>query len=258
MFSTPVMALPQHVLDRLPAALLRDGRLVPAEAREAGLSLGWSELDAVLPGGGLLRGGVVELCVTGAAAGATRIALAACRAAQAEGRERGGDTPWCAFVDPSSSLFGPGVAETGVQLDRLLVVRPSLEALARVSLRVALSRAFAVVIVDTMGVPGSQVDLSLGTWPRVVRRLALAVESTQASVIVITDSRALRPLPLPVAQRIELSRPGEHELGVRVVKDKHGRITSVRKIPWVQPGPRPLVKTEPESLPRLVSNNRGP
>ena len=81
MFSTPVMALPQHVLDRLPAALLRGGQLAPAESPEIGLPLGLAELDALLPDGGLLRGGVVELCVSGAAAGATRIALAACRAA---------------------------------------------------------------------------------------------------------------------------------------------------------------------------------
>ncbi len=238
------MALPQHVLDRLPAALLKGGQLAPAESPEIGLPSGLAELDAVLPDGGLLRGGVVELCVSGAAAGATRIALAACRAAQSEGRERGGDTPWCAFVDPSSSLFGPGVAQAGVQLDRLLVVQPSLEALGRVSLRVAESRAFAVVVVDTVGVPGSLVDVSLGTWPRIVRRLSLAVEGSAACVLLVTQSAVSRPLPLPVAQRIELSRPSEHELTVRVAKDKHGRITSVRKIPWAAASPRPLVKVE--------------
>lgn len=244
MFSTPVMALPQHVLDRLPAALLRGGQLAPAESPEIGLPLGLAELDALLPDGGLLRGGVVELCVSGAAAGATRIALAACRAAQAEGRARGGDTPWCAFVDPSGSLFGPGVAEAGVQLDRLLVVHPPLEALGRVSVRVVESRAFAVVVVDTLGAPGAPVDVALGTWPRIVRRLALAVEGSAACVLLVTDSAASRPLPLPVAQRIELSRPSEHELAVRVAKDKHGRIASMRKIPWAPSPPRPLVKAE--------------
>lgn len=232
MFSTPAMALPQHVLDRLPAALLRGGALAPRELPQSGLSLGLLGLDELLPDGGLGRGSVVELCVKGAAAGATRIALAACRAAQAEGRERGGDTPWCAFVDASSSLHGPGVAEAGVELGRLLVVRPPLEALSRVSLRLVESRAFALVVIDTMGAPGHLVDVSLGTWPRVVRRLAMAVEGTSACVLLVTDSRASRPLPLPVAQRIELSRPSEHELGVRVAKDKHGRVSSPRKIAW--------------------------
>ncbi|MCE7894882.1 MAG: recombinase A, partial [Sorangiineae bacterium PRO1] len=139
---------------------------------------------------------------------------------------------WCAFVDASSSLHGPGVAEAGVELGRLLVVRPPLEALSRVSLRLVESRAFALVVIDTMGAPGHPVDVSLGTWPRVVRRLAMAVEGTSACVLLVTDSRASRPLPLPVAQRIELSRPSEHELGVRVAKDKHGRVSSPRKIAW--------------------------
>lgn len=252
MFSTPVMALPQHVLDRLPAALLRGGAVALAAAPSSGLSLQLGELDELLPDGGLLRGGVVELCVSGAAAGATRVALAACRAAQVEGRERGGDTPWCAFVDASSTLHGPGVVEAGVALERLLVVRPPLEALSRVSLRVAESRAFALVVIDTMGVPGRSLEVSLGTWPRVVRRLAMAVEGTAASVLLITDARASRPLPLPVAQRIELSRPSEHELAVRVAKDKHGRVLSPKKIAWLRPGqPRPLVKAESEGVSRI-------
>lgn len=235
------MALPQHVLDRLPAALLRGGSLGLAEQPSSGLSLGIGELDGLLPDGGLLRGGVVELSVSGAAAGATRIALAACRAAQAEGRERGGGTPWCAFVDLSSSLFAPGAAEAGVELERLLVVRPPLEALSRVSLRVVESRAFALVVIDTMGAPGRPLDVALGTWPRIVRRLAMAVEGTASCVLLVTDSQASRPLPLPVAQRIELARPSERELAVRVAKDKHGRLASTRRIAWGRPeSPHPI------------------
>jgi recombination protein RecA len=204
--------------------------LGPAEQQSTGLALGLGELDALLPDGGLPRGSVVELCVQGAAAGATRIALAACRAAQAEGRARGGDTPWCAFVDASGSLHGPGVAEAGVALERLLVVRPQREALSRVSLRVVESRAFALVVIDTMGAPGCPVEVPLGTWPRVVRRLAMAVEGTESSVLLVTDSHASRPLPLPVAQRLELARVGQHELGVRVAKDKHGRVSGRQRV----------------------------
>ncbi len=222
----------------------------PAEAARGGLALGLEALDELLPDRGLLRGGVVELSVGGALAGATRIALSACRAAQLEGRERGGDAPWCAFVDPSATLYAPGVIEAGVELERLLVLRPTLEALARVSLRVVESGAFALVVIDTMGVPGRSLGVALGTWPRIVRRLSMAVEGTSASVLLVTDRSVARPLPLPVAQRIELSRPNESELRVRVAKDKHGRVLSPRTIPWLRTSLKPLAKSG--ELPRFT------
>src|SRR5262245_62093698 len=103
MFSRPKpMALPLHILERLPANLRREVGLPAPDsgAGEGGLSLGRSELDEALPDGGLMRGGVVELAISGCSALATSIALAACRAAQREGEERGGDVPWCAFIDP--------------------------------------------------------------------------------------------------------------------------------------------------------------
>ncbi len=233
------MALPLHILERLPANLRRTAE--PGGAA-TGLALEQSELDQALPDGGLLRGGVVELAIAGGAALGTSIALAACSAAQKEGQSRGGDLPWCAFVDPTATLWGPGVAEAGVRLDRLLVVRPPLEALARVALRVVESQAFAVVAIDTVGVPGSLVDISLGAWPRIVRRLSMAIEGTSACVLLVTDSSARRPLPLPVAQRIELSRLGQYELRLRVAKDKLGRVSSPRSIAWQRPTGRPLTK----------------
>lgn len=205
----------------------------PANGPElAGLGFGIPELDALLPDGGLLRGGVVELCAAGEGALGTSLALAACAQAQAEVRARGGHTPWCAFVDASSTLYGPGVAAAGVELSRLLVVRPPLAALSRVALRLAESEAFAVVVVDLSGVVGERVAASLGTWPRVVRRLAMAVEGTGHSVILLTRDADRRPLPLPVAQRLEVSRPSADKLLVRLAKDQRGRVASPRPIAW--------------------------
>jgi recombination protein RecA len=231
------MALPRQVLERLPAHLLRGAVNMAENAAPQGLALGLGELDRALPDGGLLRGAVVELSVAGGAALATSVGLAACRSAQVEGRRRGGDSPWCAFLDPSGTLHGPAVAEAGVVLERLLVVRPPIEALARASLRVAESHAFAVVVIDTVGVPGCPVHVSLGSWPRIVRRLALAVEGTSACVLLVTDGSQSRPLPLPVAQRIELARPARDELRLRVAKDKYGRISSPRSIAWTRSSP---------------------
>jgi recombination protein RecA len=229
------MALPAEIAElRLPRGVFR-GQV--SEAGERALPLGLPALEAVLPGGGLPRGSVVELAVSGGSALATTLALAAVRSVQQEGRLRGGEAPWCAFVDPSGTLFGPGVAQAGVTLERLLVVRPPLEALARTALRVVESHAFSVVVVDTVGSAGAELEVALGSWPRVVRRLAMAAEGTNGAVLLVTDRDARRPLPLPVAQRIELARLSEDELSVRIAKDRRGRVSSPRTVRWTRPAP---------------------
>lgn len=199
-------------------------------------------LDEVLPDGGLPRGAVVELASPRALRRATSLCLAACAAAQAEARLRSGDPAtvgaWCAFIDPWSTLHAPAVEERGVDPSRLLVVRPGLEALARTAVRVAQSRAFTLIVIDLAGVPGAVLprgahpagglagasSVRLERWVNVVRRLALALEHTDTSVLLSTDSLARRPLPLPVALRLEVEREVGGAWGVRVAKERHGRV----------------------------------
>jgi hypothetical protein len=244
MFSIP-MALPANVLDRLPAASLRQhgvrigqapGQPEPANAGLS-LSLGVEALNRVLPDNGLPRGAVIELSIHGGSALGTRLGLAACRSAQQAAVVQGGSVPWCAFLDPSGTLYAPGVAAAGVVLERLLVVRPSVEALSRIALRIVETAACAVTVIDLVGMPGQPLNVNLSAWLRVVRRLAMGVDGTSHSVILLTDAAEQRPLPLPVAQRIELERPSEGKLLVRVAKDKHGRVSSPRPIAWVRSGP---------------------
>ncbi len=226
------MALPAHILERFPAQIRHGESANEGEGKS--LPLGIAELDALLPGGGLPRGGVVELSVSGGSALATSLALAACRAAGAEALRAGGEVPWCAFVDPSMTLHGPGVAGV-VDLERLLVVRPSVEALGRTAIRLVESQAFSVVVIDTVGAPGAPLGVGLATWPRVVRRLAMASDEGSSTVLLITDGEARRPLPLPVALRLELERPASDRLSVRIAKERRGRISSPRTIVWSKP-----------------------
>jgi hypothetical protein len=226
------MALPSHLLKQLSPALLRASG---PNLGQAGLSLGVSAIDNALPDAGLPLGAVVELAVTGGSALATSWGLLACRSAQAQAQRAGGAVPWCAFIDPSATLFGPGVAELGVDLTRLLVVRPPPEALARTALRVVESQAFAVVVIDTAGVLGAELSVELGAWARVVRRIALAIEGSTSVVLLVTDQAARRPLPLPVAQRIELARSRADRLAVRIAKDRRGRLSSPRSVAWTRP-----------------------
>jgi recombination protein RecA len=224
------MALPVALAQFSPALAKAGVRLGSVQRPEdLGLPLGIDALDAVLPDHGLLRGGVVELAVSGPSGLATSIALSAVRAVQLAQNDAPSGA-WCAFVDPSCTLYAPGVRALGVDLERLLVVRPPLEALGRTAVKLAESSVFSLVVVDTLGTLGRPVDVSLGAWGRIVRRLSLAVDGTKRSVLLVTDAREPRSLPLPVAQRIELSQPMAGKLGVRVAKDRRGRITPVREI----------------------------
>jgi recombination protein RecA len=232
------MALPAHVLERLPPEFLRHAatanrRAIIGNSSDA-LSQGLLTLpgfEEALPEGGLLRGAVVELSLRGAAALGTLFSLAACRAAQSEARALGGESAWCAFIDPSGTLHGPGVVRAEVELERLLVVRPSVEALGRVALRVVESRAFDVVVVDTVGSVAAPLNVPLGPWARIVRRLSTALEGSRSTVLLLTDQEAPKPLTLPVAQRLELCRKSERELLVTVGKDRRGLTQGPHSVP---------------------------
>lgn len=201
------------------------------------LDLGWAELGAALPDGGLPRG-VVELSAPRALGGGTSVALAAVRAGQARG-----PGAWCAWIDPEGSLHAPGLVAAGVNLERLLVVRAPRADLPRVAVKVVASGAFEVVVVDVDEVGGARAHTEVGKgkrgWPPevLVRKLALAAEPCGATVLLSTDATKPHAAPWPVALRLELSRPSVDTLSMRIGKDKHGRVGVARVIPF-----RPVVR----------------
>jgi recombination protein RecA len=235
------MALPAQVLARLATSnidersrVLLAKAVAPAQAAagRSVLPFGLPELDELLPDRGLPGGAVVELAVRGAASLASSLVLGAFRSAQQLALNCGGDAAWCAFIDPSQTLYAPGVAASGVDLEHLLVVRPPLDALGRVALRLAESQAFAVIAIDALGVPGAELNVALGTWARVIRRMAMSIEGTPSSILLVTDANAPRPLPLPVALRLEIARPSDNRLSVRIAKERHGRVSGTRSVGW--------------------------
>lgn len=236
------MAFPTDLLERLPSKLQQnglvrfaggggslEGRAVPMNARLANTEFVDDEpsLQERFEEGRLLGGGVVELSSDGGLALGTSIALRACAHVQNEARLASGSSAFCAFVDPTQSLYAPGVISAGVDIERLLVVRPDEDSLSRVALRLVESKVFPVVVIDLMGLPGSGFSPQLGPWVRVVRRLSLALSNSARSVVLLTDKNAPRSLPLPVTQRFELSRCSPRELQVNVAKDLRG--TGIRK-----------------------------
>jgi hypothetical protein len=206
------------------------------------LRLGWPELDEALPDGGLPRG-VVELAAPRALGGGASISLAAIRAAQARDPRA-----WCAWIDPEGTLYAPGVAGAGVDLARLLVVRPPRAEIGRVAVKVAAARAFDVVAVDLDPVPGAIVAggeparpaSKKRGWPPdvLVRKLALLAAEGGATILLLTDSTAPRAVPWPVALRLEIARAPE-SIALRVAKDRRGRGGLAKTVPLsTRPGAR--------------------
>jgi recombination protein RecA len=210
-------------------------RLTQAEAlAPRPITLDWPELEEALPDGGLPRG-VVELAAPRALGGAA-IALSAIRAAHAHDARS-----WCAWIDPEGTLYAPGVAMAGIDLARMLVVRPPRRDLARVAVKVASARAFDVIVIDMDAVPGTASLPSRGVprarsvrraWPSevLVRKLAILAEEGGAAVLLLTDARAPRAVPWPVALRLELARSPEG-LALRVAKERRGRGGVVKTVP---------------------------
>lgn len=208
-------------------------------ARPKVLPLGLPPLDELLPDAGLPRGAVVELCSAAGLGHVTQVALAACAAAQREEHPRAvGDTAsaWCAWVDTAATLYAPGVLRAGVDLDHLLVVKPPPDALARVAVRLAASHIFSVVVLDRSGVPGAKLVDRRTRWGTAVRRLALAVEGSHTTVLLLSTRRSAREQPLPVAMRVELARPEAERLSLRISKERHGRLGGPHSVSLIDRG----------------------
>jgi protein ImuA len=104
----------QEVLEELRRQIHRIERR-PAR-REGYLASGRPEVDALLPDGGFPRGALSALS-GGPASGKTGVALSALREAQAGGA-------LAAYVDGRGELYPPAALALGVDLARLLIVRP--------------------------------------------------------------------------------------------------------------------------------------
>src|SRR5512138_547944 len=110
--------MPPQTDRHLLIARLRDEirRLERSPARRDGrVACGIAGVDAALPGGGFPRGAISELS-GGPASGKTAVALALVAAL--------GPDELAAYVDGRGELYPPAAAARGVDLARLLVVRP--------------------------------------------------------------------------------------------------------------------------------------
>lgn len=247
-------------------------RSVGSPPRAKALPLGLPSLDSVLPEHGLPRGAVVEISSARGLGRATTVVLSAIASAQRLACLRSGDDrtqgAWCAFVDPFATLHAPGLRGLGVDPTRLLVVRPPHEALARTTLKLVGAKVFSVIAIDlaptwgsiapsgmpqrSLRVPAQDARGSLDRYCNFVRRLSIANERSDTTVLLLTDSLAVRSMPLPVSMRIDIERRRSEGMGAanensrdartsndevwfRISKERQGRIRPASKIELKKP-----------------------
>jgi protein ImuA len=171
--------------------------------RGGGVPCGLPEVDAALPGG-FPRGAISELA-GGRASGKTAVALSLLASL---GREE-----LFAWVDARGELYPPAAAARGVDLARLLIVRPGAAAGTTAALWAAEallgSAAFAAVVVD---VPLRKAERG---WDAMARRLQAAAEKGGAVGLWLAAPRAA--VRLPAALRVELAAEGERVMACRSV-----------------------------------------
>jgi recombination protein RecA len=214
------MAIPAHILERLPISLRKNGLIYTSEGdeRRSFLRSGSSSAGPDGPVRGRLHpGGVTEVVSRGGSFG-TSLGLQAIREVQAQALARGAALPLVGVVTWGASLYAPGLERRKVELGRVLVVEPTEDSLERVVLRMVESRLFELIVIDLVGIPGAGCELFLGGWGRTLRRMQLALEGTERSVLLLTSEFSRRPFPLPVSERWELRRSGPREVTLRSAK----------------------------------------
>jgi hypothetical protein len=194
--------------------------LLTADSEREVLASAWAELNALVPG---LPQGVSEFRALGGLGGGTTLALAYVQAAL----KSGGMVAW---VDPSAELYAPALVQAGIDLDRLLVVRPLAEDARKVAVKLAASEAFELVVFDLRG--PQNVRARVLKDEVFIRKLSV----THTRAIVLTDANAFRSAPWPTALTIDVQR---HQGGItaRIVKERHGLIgkeRTLRTVPWLE------------------------
>jgi len=183
------------------AWLCRNGRTTLAPVIEAS---GWTELDAVLPGGGWQVGTIVELMPTAIGIGELRLIVPALARITSAGRH-------VTLIAPPYVPFAPALSQHGVRLDRLLVIQAQqAEDILWATEQSLRCRSFGAVL----------------AWPatvrdREIRRLQLAAEAGGSTGFLYRSVDAAREAS-PAALRLKLQRIA-NVLQIDVVKCRGGR-----------------------------------
>ncbi|HTV97962.1 MAG TPA: translesion DNA synthesis-associated protein ImuA [Steroidobacteraceae bacterium] len=184
-------------------------RLKDASASHSSSRPAWSTgrraLDARLPGGGWPRASLIEVLIDAPGLGEIQLFLPALLECQ---RERDGD--WVVWIAPPHEPFAPALAQQGIELSRLIIVRPASAVEALWAAEQALSSGVCAAVLLWLK----------GTDDRWLRRLKLAAESGGALGVLFRPERH-RYESSPAALRLLLTQ-GNREPHLELLKVQGG------------------------------------
>ena len=178
----------------------------------AGLASGYEELDRHLPGGGWPQHALTEILTEHYGIGELRLLMPAlARLSATESSEDFSEPGWIAWVAPPFQPYPPALQEWGVDLSRMLIVRPRNDNEVLWSAEQALASGTCAAVL---------------LWPATLddqasRRLQLAAEKGGSWAIAFRPLAA-RAAPSAAALRIEL-RSGQAGTRVHILKSRGGR-----------------------------------
>jgi hypothetical protein len=205
-------------INKLPP-LLNGAQLLAARQRRGAakpLATSVAPFDAALQGGGLARGALIELCGR-RSSGRFSIALAALAAATAAAES-------AALIDCCDSLDPQAAQAAGVDLSRLLWLRPRRLKEALLGAEMVLGAGFALVVLDLGGRAARGVPD--GAW----LRLARAARARDAALLLLSP-RPTAGTAAAAVVRCDASRPvwdGAGRGGVPLLSGLSVRLTVER------------------------------
>ena len=183
---------------------LKDASAAPARPV---WSTGKSSLDARLPGGGWPTASLIEVLLDDTGLGEVQLFLPAL----VESQRTSGDVPWLVWIAPPHEPYAPALAQQGIELTRLLVVRPTTATEALWAAEQALGSGVCAAVLLWLK----------GTDDRWLRRLKLAAEAGGALGVLFRPERH-RFESSPASLRLLMTQ-GEHETHVDLLKVQGGR-----------------------------------
>jgi cell division inhibitor SulA/protein ImuA len=187
---------------------LKDASAAPARPV---WSTGKSALDARLPGGGWPTASLIEVLLENTGLGEVQLflpALVECQRSTAQGRT---EAPWIVWIAPPHEPYAPALAQQGIELRRLLVVRPNSATEALWAAEQALASGVCAAVLLWLK----------GTDDRWLRRLKLAAEAGGALGVLFRPERHRFEFS-PASLRLLMTQ-GERETRLNLLKVQGGR-----------------------------------
>jgi len=188
------------------------------------VATGFERLDAELPGGGWPMGTLSEVLHDGTGLG--EVTFLAGALARASNEER-----LVAWIAPPYLPYAPAIAQSGIRLDRCMVVRPANREDALWAAEQALKSGACGAVLLWMET--QRAEAHDYAW---MRRLQLAAQAGD-SMAVIYRSTAAERQSTPAHLRVVLSRE-EGILKVRIPKRRGPPLTKSLPLAWERAGER--------------------